>query len=81
MTNLKILDISDNYGVKNKTIENLKLLKLKCKNNPNIIDVSMIKTLCWLDISGVCGVDQKGISGLNLFSFYYAGNDKILETG
>ena len=60
-----------------KSIDNLNLVKLNAKDNYRITDVSHMRNLRILDVSGNCGIDQKGIAGLKLTKLRSHRNNKI----
>jgi len=58
MTNLQILDASDNCGITNQDIKNLNLVKLNGYNNLNITDVYWMTNLLKLDAHGNSGISN-----------------------
>jgi len=87
--NARVTDISPNLtelnagglcGIKQKSIEHLiKLTTINVDNNPNIVDLSKLKNLTNVSIRGNCGVDQKGLTGLNLIVLNASNNPKITD--
>ena len=62
MKNLKILHAEDKCGIDQNGIRGLNLKKLYAHDNKGIYNVSFMKKLKYLDISGEkCGVDQNGL--------------------
>jgi hypothetical protein len=53
--------------------------KLYASYNSKITNISFMTSLKELHASGECGIDQNGISGLDLVEFYAGGNSKIIN--
>jgi hypothetical protein len=61
--------------INNRIFRNV--LSLDASYNSNIKDVSFMKNLKFLDAHGSCGIDQKGIDGLDLIKLNIDNNDNI----
>jgi len=55
------------------------LIELYANNNPKIKDVSFMTNLKKLYADKDCGIDQKGIQGLDLIELYCTINEKIKD--
>jgi len=80
------IQITDLYDVQrkylrkldDKILSNYKYVKrLNASNNKNITNINHMTKLKELDASGGCGIDDKGISNLNLEKLDICNNHKI----
>ncbi len=58
-------------------IKYINVAELDVSNNRKITNVSYMKNLKKLNASGNCGIDQKGIEGLDLVELHVSNNRKI----
>ena len=78
--NLTELDAGGRCGITQQSIEQLtKLTTINVDNNPNVVDLSKLKHLSSVSIRGKCGVDQKGVVGLDLIVLDASNNPKITD--
>ena len=78
--NLTELDAGGRCGVSQQTIDLLtKLVTINIDNNPRIVNLSKLKHLSNVSIRGKCGVDQKGMVGLDLIMLDASNNPKVFD--
>ena len=77
MTNLEVLDASENCGIGDSGMKCFNLTELYASNNFNIQNVSQMTKLEILDARGKCGIGNWAIRSLNLKILKAWGNRRI----
>jgi len=82
ITDLYDIPYTNQYKLTNLILQQRKfsrLVQLNVRDNKNVNNISFLSNLKKLNARYLCGIDQKGIQGLDLIELYVDKNDRITD--